>query len=333
MVEVKIKDRSLRIAYVGNFEPEYSTENDVRKAFEHLGHTVIKLQEGDNKNPNKASFSKVREEALSADMLLWTGTWGDAYPLQDVLDLIHECAVKNIPTATLHLDTFWSTGRGGRKWWHEPMFHTAYLFTADGDYNDKWELMGKDHMWLAPGVRFDAAKFGTEREEYKCDLAFVGSNGQGYHEDVWGYRKELVDFLRELAKRKGWTFKNPGGDNPKIERSDDMNDFYASAKVTVGDSLCLKKEDSRYWSDRVPEATGRGGFLIMPHIHAMKYNWPMMPTYDWGNYEQLEEVITHYMENDKERELIRRENQRITTAEHTYVNRVKTMLRIVGLDD
>ena len=36
-----------KIAYVGNFEPEFSTENDVRKAFEALGYEVIKLQEGD----------------------------------------------------------------------------------------------------------------------------------------------------------------------------------------------------------------------------------------------------------------------------------------------
>jgi hypothetical protein len=35
----------MKIGYIGNFEPEWSTENDVRKAFEHLGHEVVKLQE------------------------------------------------------------------------------------------------------------------------------------------------------------------------------------------------------------------------------------------------------------------------------------------------
>ena len=325
-------NKKFRIAYCGNFAPEYSTENDVRKAFEYLGHEVVMLQEGDNYNPNKAPFSKVREEALKSDMLLWTGTWGDAYPLSDVLDLVHECATKNIPTVTLHLDTFWSTSRGGRKWWLEPMFHMAYIFTADGDYQNEWELLGKNHMWLQPAVRHDAAKFGVELKEYECDLAFVGSNGQGYHEDVWGYRKELVDFLRDLAKKKGWSFKNPGGDDPKIDRSDDMNDFYASAKITVGDSLCLNKEKARYWSDRVPEATGRGGFLIMPQILTMKYEWPKLPTYDWGNFEQLEEVITYYMEHEDERHTLQVQNQLITKEDHTYVNRVKTILRIVGLE-
>lgn len=316
-------DKKLTIAYVGNFEPEYSTENDVRKAIEHLGHKVLAYQE------NKFDWHELEE--YNYDLLLITGTWGDAIPLESWLDIIHGCALKDIPTATLHLDTFWSTGRAGRKWWREPMFHTAYIFTADGDYAMNWELLGKNHLWLPPGVRHSAAKFGEEKEKYICDVAFVGSNGQGYHEDVWTYRKELVDQLRDMCKRNDWSFKNPGGDEPKIDRNDDMNDFYASAKVTVGDSLCLNKEDSKYWSDRVPEATGRGGFLIMPHIKAMKYDWPKIPTYNWGDYKMLEKMIKHYLENEDERHTIQFENQKITEKEHTYVNRVETILKMTEL--
>lgn len=317
--------KKLRIAYIGNFEPEYSTENDVRKAFQHLGHEVVCLQE------NKVTIDQVRNEAINSDMLLVTGTWGDALPLPEFLDLIHEMAVLNKPTATYHLDTFWSTVRGGRKWWREPMFHTAYIFTVDGDYNNEWMLLGKNHLWLKPGVRYDAAKFGKEREEYKCDVAFVGSNGEGYHEEVWPYRKELNDKLKEICAKNGWSFRNPGGNEPKIDRGDDMNDFYASAKVTVGDSLCLTREESKYWSDRVPEATGRGGFLIMPHIKAMKYDWPTLPTYRWGDWKQLEEVIKYYLENEEERHTLQFKNQKITANEHTYVNRVETILKFVEL--
>jgi hypothetical protein len=322
----------MKIAYVGNFEPEFSTENDVRKAFEYLGHEVIKLQEGDNHNPNKASITDIVNAALDSDLLLWTGTWADAYPLEVVLDLFHECAVKGIPTATLHLDTFWGKSRGGRKWWREPMFHTAYIFTADGDYQKEWELLGKKHIWLPPAVRHDAAHLGKFREEFACDVAFVGSNGHGYHEDVWGYRKELVDNLREMCRRNGWSFKNPGGDDPKIPRGEDMNDFYASAKVTVGDSLCLKKEDSHYWSDRVPEATGRGGFLIMPQIKAlMRQGW-LIPSYKWGDFEHLERAIEYCLNDPKGYEGCKKINQENTAKHHTYINRAKKILRKVGLN-
>lgn len=310
------------IAYIGNFEPEYSTENDVRKAFEYLGHEVIKLQE------NKTPYPTIHRAALESDLLLITSTWDDAIPLDQWLTTVKECAERGVPTATLHLDTFWGKSRGGRKWWLNPMFHTAYIFTADGDYQDQWKLYGKNHVWLPPAVRHDAAHFGRYREEYACDVAFVGSNGVGYHEDVWGYRKQLVDFLRDMCKRNGWKWKNPGGDDPKIDRGEDMNDFYASARVTVGDSLCLNKERSHYWSDRVPEATGRGGFLIMPDIDAIIEHWTI-PGYVWHDFDNLEKAVKYYLERPEEREEIRRHNQKITAENDTYVNRVQTILEIV----
>lgn len=311
----------MRVLYIGNFQPPYSTENDVKKAFEYLGWEVLALQENES-----------RDIDIDIDLLLITSTWDNAINFTGWLDLIHDCALKGIPTATLHLDTFWGTSRGGRKWWLNPMFHTAYIFTADGDYQREWELYGKNHIWLPPAVRHDAAHFGQFRPEYDCDVAFVGSNGIGYHEDVWGYRKELVDNLREICKRNNWRFKNPGGDEPKIDRGEDMNDFYASATVTVGDSLCLKKENSQYWSDRVPEATGRGGLLIMPRINEMLNMYAgNLPTYEWHDFTQLEEIIRDYLNDSEKNQEVRKMCQQITAKEHTYVNRVQTILEIVGL--
>lgn len=315
----------MKIAYIGNFEPEFSTENDIRKAFEYLGHEVIKIQE------NRMNALVVREIALSSDMLLVTSTWDTIVDLRDMIDIFYECAKKGIPTATVHLDVFWGTTRGGRKWWLNPMFHTAYVFTVDGDHDEEWKSFGKNHIYLPPGIRHDAAHFGKFREEYACDVAFVGSNGKGYHEDVWPDRRILVDNLREMCKRNGWVFKNPGGDDPKISRNDDMNDFYASCKVSVGDSLCIKKEKSKYWSDRVPEATGRGGFLIMPDIEVLNdpnydFYYGNLATYPWGDYAKLEEIIKYSLTNYDTRQSSKIECQRLTAENHTYVNRAQTIL-------
>lgn len=312
----------MKLAYIGNFEPEYSTENDVRKAFEYLGHEVVALQEND------VTIPRIYGEVMKSDLLLITSTWDDALPLVDMIDIYKACAEVGTPTATIHLDTFWYKDRHGRAWWQNPMFHTAYIFTADGDYEKEWKAFGKNHTWLPPAVRHDACYFGKYREEYACDVAFAGSNGVGYHEDVWAYRKELVDQLREMCKRNDWSFKNPGGDDPKIDRGNDMNDFYASAKVTVGDSLCLKKEKSRYWSDRVPEATGRGGRLIMPTIDALYDIYgSTLPMYEWGDWKSLENTVRLQLlvANDA-RATDKEVNQAITAKDHTYVNRVQTML-------
>lgn len=314
----------MKIAYIGNFNPPYSTENDVKKAFEFLGHEVTPLQE------NTLNAHQVRDTALNSDLLLITSSW-EVLPLTTMLDIFYDCAKKGVPTATLHLDTFWPTLRQGREWWRNPMFFTSYIFTADGDWQKEWKLLGRNHIWLSPAVRYDAAKFGTFRPEYECDVAFVGSNGEGYHEDVWTYRKELLANLKDMCQRNGWKFKNPGGETNmpnmgKVDRSDDMNDFYASAKVTVGDSLCVKKEAAHYWSDRVPEATGRGGFLIMPKINALADEGWKIPQYEWGNWAQLEEIIKGFLNDNVARLENSTFNQRITQQNHTYVNRVQTII-------
>lgn len=317
----------MKIAYIGNFDPEYSTENDIIKAFEFLGHEVIQLQE------NRLKAEQVKLAALSSDLLLITSSW-EILPLDTMLDIFFECAKKGIPTATIHLDTFWPTQRQGRGWWKNPMFHTAYIFTADGDWQHEWELLGKNHIWLPPAVRYDAAHFGTFKPEYECDVAFVGSNGQGYHEDVWTYRKELVDHLKQMCQRNGWKFRNPGGEANKpnmgkVDRNDNLNDFYASAKVTVGDSLCIKKEKAHYWSDRVPEATGRGGLLIMPQIDILatdEFYGKHFLMYPWGDFGALENMIAKALGNDKWRADRQLQFQAITKDKHTYVNRVQEII-------
>jgi hypothetical protein len=315
----------MKIAYCGNFiGVPYSTENDVKKAWEALGHEVLALQE------NQLTVDRLM--AFDFDLFLITSTWDDALPLDQMITFYKECAERNIPTVTLHLDTFWGKSRGGRKWWLNPMFHTAYIFTADGDYQEQWKAFGKNHIWLPPAVRHDAVHFGTFRKEYECDVAFVGSNGVGYHEDVWPYRKELVDNLRVMCKRNGWSFKNPGGDDPKIDRGEDMNNFYASAKVTVGDSLCLKKEKSHYFSDRVMECWGRGGFLIMPYIEGIEDAtiWPFhQPSYKWDDFEDLESAVKEWLGNEKQRKERVQTNQKDVKENHTYVNRVQKIINYV----
>lgn len=311
----------MRVAYVGNFGPEWSTENDVRLAFEALGWDVVQLQE------NTTGVRQLREAALSSDLLLWTSTW-DSIPLVDALDVFAECARAGIPTATLHLDTFWPVDRGSRRWWREAMFHTAHVFTADGDHPEKWAGLGVNHHWLRPGVRHSACFIGEARDEYRCDVAFVGSDGRGYHPE-WTYRAELVGELEAMCERNGWLFRNPGGRQDKVDRGA-MNDFYASARVTVGDSLCLKREDAHYWSDRAYEAPGRGGLLIMPMIDALQGDFDEeMPMYAWGNWADLEYLVGVGLDGDFEPN--RKACHEIAAERHTYVNRVCELLGVVGL--
>lgn len=315
-----------RVAYVGNFEPEFSTENDVRVAFESMGVTIIPLQE------NKATPGAIRDIAMVSDLLLWTGTWDDAQPLDETITTVKMLAQKGIPSACYHLDTFWTSDRGDRRWWLAPMFQMQTVFTADGDSTPLWERMGVDHRWLRPAVRHTACEPGTFNPKYACDVALVGSNGIGYHESVWPYRAELVRQLQAMCARNGWTWRNPGGeperpDNGKIPRDHRMNDFYASAKVTVGDSLCINREASKYWSDRAYEAPGRYGRLIMPEITRLRDDFDgYMQMYDWGDWQQLEALISSALDDDRTWDFERRLCHEIVMRDHTYVNRCTSIL-------
>lgn len=130
----------MKVAYIGNFVGvPYSTENDVSKAFREVNWEVAQLQE------NRATWQEIRAVALSCDLVLITSTWDDAQPLVEMIETFRQCAMKGIPTATLHLDVFHSSDRGQRNWKMNPMFFTAFVFTADGLHQREWELMGVNH--------------------------------------------------------------------------------------------------------------------------------------------------------------------------------------------
>lgn len=313
----------MKISFVGNFTPPFSTENDVRLALESLGHTVIPLQE------NRTRPQTLRAQALNSDLLLWTSTWDLAQSLDETLHTIMALRKAGIPSAAYHLDIFHGLDRGGRRWWLSPMFQLDHVFTADGDHARDWQTLRINHHHLRAGVRHTATS-GIQRSEYTCNVAFVGSDGRNtmYHKE-WPYRRELVDKLEEICQRRGWSFRNPGGRHPKVDRGN-MADFYASATVTVGDSLCLSRERSFYWSDRPFEATGRGGYLIMPQIDALSDDFDgFLPMYPWGDWEKLESEIDIGLMNESQNTAVREKCMTITHRHHTYQHRMRELLGVI----
>lgn len=304
----------MRVAYIGNFKPSFSTENHVRISLEALGHEVIKLQE------DGIRTGYLRRNCLSADLVMHTTTW-DSIPHQEALRLWSDCKEKGIPVVGYHLDLFWGLSRQNRKWQSEPMFKGDWLFSTDGNHEEEWKSINVNHYWLPAGVVHTETVPGIPRHDFMCDVAFVGSDGKQYHPE-WTYRRELVQFLQS----KQWEFRNPGGAEPKL-RERPLNDFYASAKVTVGDSLCLFKEKSLYWSDRVYEATGRGGLLIMPQIDALDDQFDgHLPMYPWGDFETLEQMVYYFLKRPESRAIVRQTCWSITKQRHTYLDRMREML-------
>lgn len=314
----------MRIVHVGHWDSLWETENDWQAAFESLGHVVVPV------DVRYVSWGNIRAAALRSDLLLWSGGCQPTQPLADTIETVHTLAARGIPSATVHLDRWWGLDRGGCPWSLNPMFQTGTIFTASGDDQDLWDRWGKRHVWLPPAVRHTVIdQPGVARPEWECDVAFVGSNGRGYHPE-WPYRRALHHALADMCTRNDWRYLNPGGDHPRISR-EFMTDFYASATVTVGDSLCPLREASCYWSDRPIETTGRRGLIVMPRIEALANLYPTMPSYPWGDWAALEATIAHLLDNPDERARINGDCHQITAGGHTYRHRAATVLDTLGL--
>jgi hypothetical protein len=244
------------------------------------------------------------------------------FPLVGLFDILRERGIK---TASFHLDRFWGLNIRDQREDNigkHPFWKTQYVFTADGGNQERFAARGVNHFWLPPAVAERGCHWGLPRDEYRCDVAFVGSSG--YHPE-YAFRDELFTFLK---KTYGRAFKHfGGGSTVGTVRENNLNDVYASAKVVVGD--CCFAGEPFYWSDRVPETLGRGGFLIHPAVPGLRI--PGLVTYKPGDLEDLKVKVDHYLIEDDERRALREQAFRYVRDYETYTNRVQEMLRVMEL--
>jgi predicted SAM-dependent methyltransferase len=301
----------VRLAYVGNFSQPHCTESHVAATLEDMGHSVLRLQE------NEQVAGQLSTKLADSDLLLWTRTWPGYVSKSDLVGL-------NIPSASLHLDLYVGLQReAGLD--YDPFWKTDFVFTPDGspEAAEVFKRKGVNHHYLKPGVLKLECKPGNFRADFAQDVVFVGS-GKYLHTE-WPYRKKLLDWLRNTY---GDRFGKYGHPEATI-RNQDLNDLYASAKVVVGDSLCLNFTKPYYWSDRVYETIGRGGFIIHPFIEGMQEEFKHRETivfYEYNDWTGLKTQVDHYLEHEDERKRIQQAGQDYVREHATYHNRLKQLL-------
>lgn len=312
----------LRVAYLGNFGPDHSTENELRAAFEDLGAEVHPLQEG-----RPLSELLLELAALGrVDLLLWTQTYGLAETggtNAERLLFLEAMRAASIPTAGFHLDRWWGLDREGQVD-EDAFFRVDRLFTADGGHDEQWADVGVNHAWLPPAVsRFECGPVSASAR-FARDVAFVGNWTGTYHPE-WTHRRDLIRFLRNWTSRGRASLGLwPQRGHPSV-RGDNLRALYASTKIVVGDS-CLVGDRGhavaiRYWSDRIPETIGRGGFLLHPMVEGLDEHFTdgvHYRSWDLGDWSRLGELIAHYLEDDAARREIAEAGRQHVLEHHTY---------------
>lgn len=314
----------MKIVFLGNFEVDYSSENHHKKSLEALGHEVLPLQEG------KATGDDVLEQAKDADLLIVVHTHGWETPGTPLSRVLTELKGLGIPTVTYHLDLWFGLQR--QKDLEDDDFYKniGHFFTVDKKMADWFnENTGVKGHYLPAGVFHEECYMAPSTRDRNDEIIFVGS--RGYHRE-WKYRPQLIDWLKDTY---GDRFSHFGGDGKGTIRGDDLNYLYAHAKVAVGDTLCINFDYPYYWSDRVYETLGRGGFIIHPYIKGMEEHFEdkkHLVFYEYGNFEQLKSLIDYYIEHEDEREAIRKAGHEHVKNNHTYKHRWQRILEEISND-
>lgn len=299
----------MKIAYVGSFQRLYDEEG-IARSFEKLGHTVLRFEE------SEFSDSSVGEIICEKpDFLL-----GAKYKIDEWLArlLLKECSANGIQTVCWVPDLYFGLYREGRVRSKTPMFSCDVVFTPDGGHNEEWKKARINHKLLRQGIFDESIGIGeSSLSPYDADVCFIGSENHAFP-----YRQELN---RRLKERYESRFLWVGKDNAREVRGSKLNNLLATVPVVVGDSVY----SPYYWSNRVYEVIGRGGFIIHPNIEGLEEEFVFykeLVPYHYGNWNELFEQIEYYLSHqDKRIEIISSGMKRVREC-HTLVHRCQQLL-------
>jgi hypothetical protein len=311
-----------KIVFLGNFRVDYSSETHHANTLESLGHKIIRMQE------SEAKSEEILKNAIDSDLFIWIHTHGWRTPGKyEMGQVLRTLADYKIPTMTYHLDLWFGLQRQKDLNNHPVYKHIGHFFTVDKKmaewFNQKTNVKGH---YVPAGVYDKECIF--KEVQLNNDVVFVGS--KKYHPE-WQYRPKLIDWLEDTYKDKFSHYGNGG--LPSI-RGLKLNKLYWSTKIVVGDTLCINFKYPDYWSDRVYETMGRGGFIIHPYISGMETEFEdkkHLVFYEYGNFNQLKQLIDYYLEHEEERETIRKAGHELVKSKYTYKNRWQQILKELGI--
>jgi hypothetical protein len=316
----------MKIVYVGGNlaegSPPFSTENAYIDALRGLGHEVLPIKQGmapgiSWPDPDLVIYTRTHNDtALTPE---FTATWRR---LEDA----------GARTASVHLDVF--RGIPEREGWvarGDPLFTTQHVFTADGGSDAFWVQHGVNHHWLPPAADLrHVGPFPTPELDLDGKIVFVGS--EGYHA-CYPFRPKLIQHLRDRYGEEFVLF-GPAAQRGTV-RMEALASVYAADAIFVGDHCFADELRPNYWSDRLPETLGRGGFLIYPRTPGLEEqgyrSGEHLLTYEPGDLQDLDDWIDFARScSPDERQGIADAGRELVRARHTYEIRAAQLLEALA---
>lgn len=300
-----------KVFFIGDFKKHYSSEVYIAYGLEQCGAEVIRWQE-DRRSPLPELveyISKFNPDfVLVAKNRLYTNG----------ALLIERMKWRGIPTVSWLFDLYVNlpAEMGITRTTNDSPFQCDYIFTSDGGLHN--HLKRDNVLTLRQGIHGPEAVLGTPYP-VKHDVVFIGS-------DTYMSRHKLINDLRTTYGER-FCHYGIGGNGPET-RGMDLNNLLASVKIVVGDSV----PSDNYWSNRIYEILGRGGFLLHPKVNGLEKDFQYFKhfvPFEHGNFPQIKQIIDYYLEHDEEREKIRLLGHKFVKENYTYTKRCEELLKKV----
>jgi hypothetical protein len=293
---------SLRIAYVARHGPHDNADEDaIAHALRQLGHEVVCLPE------------ECGADIPPADLLL-CHKWYDF------------AAMEKAPAkakAFWHFDLIESDdwdlkARSAERveWMRRITPLVDFGFCTDGDWVGRdttgklrWLMQGADERVMGPGTA----------ECQSIDILFAGTQIHG------GKRASHIE---ELKAKYGPRFRHVGQKPRQRLHGRKLADLYASAKIVIAPDGPVT---ARYWSNRVYQVLGFGGFLLHPYCAQLAnfHYTGMKEIVFYSDRRQCEDNIDHFLDDATARHAIAAAGYDRTAREHTYRHRCAELVHVV----
>jgi len=166
----------------------------------------------------------------------------------------------------------------------------------------------------------------ADRERFGCDLMVYGN--------LYAYRARLLEHLVDFDMRFFGPKPPRWMKNPVAERWQGFPIFYEekiravlAAKIVV--NSCHYGE-VRSTNARVFEVAGIGGFQVADAPSIAEFFEPGVEIATFAGPRELRDVIQHYLSRPEERSAMATRAQQRAHREHTYANRLRTLLAAIG---
>lgn len=288
----------MKIIYVGKFELAHRTENYIRHGLKSLGHRVVPMP------VDSLSTFSMRDARLQTCDFVLIGKTNSPHATR-VINLLRG----RVRTVCWQHDLYGIRARQA----FPAEYAADIVIGTDGDMA-KHANVPNYHV-IRQGIHEPEAYYHPAEIEFP--VVFVGHNSSKFQRG----RGELVSWL---AATYGDRFRHVTN-----VRGTRLNDLLARSAVVVGDSY----PSPNYWSNRIYEITGRGGFLLHPEtvgLDAEFTDGEHYVSYRRDDFAGLRATIDRYLDDESSRELIRQAGHDLTRNLYTYRHRCESLIDVVS---